>query len=255
MYYQIVICDDEEFYREELKKLVAVYTEETGNAMNIKEFSSGEDLLEYMKTNKPFDIYFLDVEMEGMSGVKVAEQLRESIENLQIIFATSYEKYAMSAYDNEAIGYLVKPVSYMKFKTFVNKAIIQVDFMKDVEAAKRKYMEIKIRFETIRIETQDILYIEKRRNRSIIHTKKQEYTCYETLKQLAEKLDKNQFVYTHQGYIVNFKEIKEVDKQAVIFAGHVEVPLSRSCYKDIKNRFDQELDKIRLEKRKEQYIG
>ncbi len=246
-HYRIAVCDDENYYRGELISLLTAYENESGNAFEILTYSSGEELLEDLN-NRVFHILILDVEMKGKSGIDVARDIRKNDETTVIIFATSYEHYALNAFDVSAMGYLVKPVSYLKLKKLLSNAIITVDFLKDREAARTRYIEVRVKYETVNVETNKIQYVEKRRNVSIIHTKDNEYTCYENLSHLYEKLDIHKFIYVHQGYIVNFDMIMEVTKTSVVLADYIEVPVSRRYYKEVKanfmNRIYQTVDNI-----------
>ena len=240
MNYRIAICEDEAFYREELLALLKAYGNETDNSLEIDYYSSGEAFLEDGE-NKVYQIIILDVEMGQLSGVEVARELRKHDENVQIIFATSHEKYALNAFDVSALGYLVKPVSYIKLKHILSKAIMMIDFMKDKDDAKKKYIKVKSKYESVNILVDSIRYIEKKRNKSIIHGKDNVYSCYETLSQLYEKLDILKFIYTHQGYIVNYNKIQEVLENSVILEDYIEIPLSRKYHKSTKTRFMNDL--------------
>lgn len=239
-HYRIAVCDDESYYREELISLLTTYGNESGNAFEIHGYASGEGLLEDIG-KKVFHILILDVEMKEKSGIDTAREIRKKDETTIIIFATSYEHYALNAFDVSAMGYLVKPVSYLKLKKLLSNAIITVDFLKDSEAARARYIEVKVKYETVNVETDKIQYIEKRRNVSFIHTKDNEYTCYETLSQLHEKLDIRKFIYIHQGYIVNFDLIMEVTKTSVILADYIEIPVSRRYYKEVREKFMEKI--------------
>jgi two-component system, LytTR family, response regulator LytT len=234
--YRIAVCDDETYYREEVINFLTTFSNESGNVFDLHAYQSGEELLKANK-NTVYHILILDVEMEGKSGIDVAREIRKHDENVIIIFATSHENYALGAFDVSAAGYLVKPVSYVKLKKLLSNAIMSVDFLRDRESAKERYIEIKVKYETIRIEVNKIKYIEKKRNVSIIHMEANEYTCYETLAQLYSKLDINKFCYIHQGYIVNFNMIMEVGKTMVVLADYIEIPISRKYYKEVKTRF------------------
>lgn len=240
--YRIAVCDDESHYREEVINFITTFSNESGNVFELHAYQSGEELLKDY-TSTIYHILILDVEMGGKSGIDVAMEIRKQDENVIIIFATSHENYALGAFDVSAAGYLVKPVSYVKLKKVLSNAIMSVDFFRDRESARERYIEIKVKYETIRIEVNKIKYIEKKRNVSIIHMVANEYTCYETLAQLYSKLDINKFSYIHQGYIVNFSMIMEVGKTMIVLADYIEIPISRKYYKDVKARFMENIYK------------
>jgi two-component system response regulator LytT len=234
--YRIAICDDEIYYQDELSNLLKTYENESGNKLDICRFSSGEKLLsQYEETI--FHILVLDIEMGGLSGMETAREIRKKDEDVIIIFATSFDNYALGAFEVNALNYLVKPVDYTKLKKVMSLATAAIDFKRDQISARKRYLEVKIKNTDVYIEITKIKYIEKKRNTSIIRTVDNEYACYETLSQLYEKLDVNKFCYVHQGYIVNFDMIQEVGKNTIVLADYIEVPVSRKYYKDIKERF------------------
>lgn len=235
-HYRIAVCDDETYYQDELSNLLKTYENESGNKLDICRFSSGNKLLEEYE-EAIFHILILDIEMKGMSGMETAREIRKKDEDVIIIFATSFDNYALGAFEVNALNYLVKPVDYIKLKKVMSIATAAIDFKRDKISARKRYLEVKIKNTEVYIEIAKIKYIEKKRNTCIIHTSDNEYSCYETLSQLYDKLDVNKFCYVHQGYIVNFDIIQEVGKSIIVLADYIEVPVSRKYYKDIKERF------------------
>lgn len=238
--YDIAICDDESYYREEIIKMFAAYQSESGNRLTISEYSSGEDLLEGIKKKeKPFDIIILDVEMKAKTGVETAKEIRREDDGAVIIFATSHDSYALDAFAVGAAGYLVKPVNYVELKKIMMKSIVMADFFKDKKEAEKRYLNIMTQHEKMEIEIDRIIYIEKERNKARISTRDGEYSCYETLSELYKKLDQRKFTYCHQGFLVNFEKVKDVEKTKICFGSNIDVPLSRKYYKELRERFMQ----------------
>lgn len=245
--YKIGVCDDEPVFCNHLKKLLAAYQVESKNQLGVRIFHRGEDLIDSFLNEKcPYDMLMLDVDVpNGMNGVQTATKIREQNPDVIIIFITNYEKYALDAYRVDAIDYLVKPVALESLRRVMAKAIIQVDYILDYQKSTNRYLPIVVDYDRINIEISKILYIEKRRNQSLIHTEDGDYSCYETLSQLYEKLDSNKFMYVHQGFIVQFPKIKEVEKNWICFSGHVKVPVSRKYQKEVQQRFQERLYRLR----------
>ena len=245
--YKIGICDDEPTFCESLKKLLTAYQAESKNQLGVRIFHRGEELIDSFHNGKcPYDILMLDVDVpDGMNGVQTAEKIREQNPDVIIIFITNYEKYALDAYRVDAIDYLVKPVQLDQLRRVMAKAIIQVDYVLDYQKSANRYLPIIVDYDKVNVEISKILYIEKRRNQSLIHTEDGDYSCYETLSQLYEKLDNNKFMYVHQGFIVQFPKIKEVERNSVCFAGHIRVPVSRKYQKEVQARFQDRLYRLR----------
>ena len=75
---------------------------------SLETFGEGEAALAWVGEH-PVDLAFLDIEMRGMNGIELARRLKKIDENIQIVFVTAYEQYALQAYGVDAIGYLLKP--------------------------------------------------------------------------------------------------------------------------------------------------
>lgn len=108
---RIIAVDDEKIALEALSNAIkAIVTED-----EVISFRYPEDALEYAKENA-CDIAFLDVEMAGMSGVELAEELKKYNSEINIVFCTGYGNYRDKAFDLHASGYLMKPITPEKVK-------------------------------------------------------------------------------------------------------------------------------------------
>ena len=237
----IGICEDEKFFREEMEKMISVYANESESDIEMGCYDVAVDLSkDILENHKQYDLLFLDIEMEGMSGMELAHRLRRDGYEGVICFVTSKDNYALDAFSVEAIGYIRKPAKYQEVKRIIQKAWVQILYQRDAEEAKKRYIEITTQNEKVVVDTQQVLYVEKRRNQCLFHLEEKEIVCYETLKNIYERLDKQKFYYAHQGFIVNFDKIKEVKKDIVCFGEGREIPVSR--------RYRSELHELHLDK-------
>ena len=85
----------------------------------VTKFSSCEEALEFIKKN-PADIAFLDINMRGMGGLALAENIIAARPNCKIVFCTGYEEYAIPAFKLHASGYLMKPISAEDVQAEIN---------------------------------------------------------------------------------------------------------------------------------------
>ena len=108
---KIIAVDDERIALEGLLDVIS----EAAPAAELNGFEYPEDALAFADENQ-CNIAFLDVEMSGMSGVELAEQLKMRNPDINIIFATGFEEYRKEAYDLHASGYLTKPITVEKVK-------------------------------------------------------------------------------------------------------------------------------------------
>ena len=108
---KIIAVDDERIALEGLLDMIG----EAAPTAELNGFEYPEDALAFVDEND-CNIAFLDVEMAGMSGVELAEQLKRRNPDINIIFATGFEEYRKEAYDLHASGYLTKPITVEKVK-------------------------------------------------------------------------------------------------------------------------------------------
>ena len=107
------VCEDEEALQLFLEKQVCECMEEAGINGSCEVFSSAEELLE--KGNPFYDLYLLDIQLGQMTGMELAEKIREKDDHAVILFATNYKEMIRKAFQVSALDYLV-PVSVKKKK-------------------------------------------------------------------------------------------------------------------------------------------
>ena len=252
----IAICDDEAYYRSQIQKLLEQYGKERDFVFQIDEYSSGKELLEKAKKmEESYQIIFMDVDMPDMQGTDVAKALRERKNNVVFCFVTAYEQYAYAAFEVDALDYIIKPIDYDKIKRFMDKALEWQEFQRERQEAAKKYLILPPKQENRQVEQKDILYIEKRRNKCVVTTETDEFICYDTLQNIYTQLNENIFVYTHQGYIVNFYRIKEIQGNVAFLGNGKEIPVSRRHKEELKRRFDEKLERLRRERMTQSATG
>lgn len=236
-HFEVRICDDEKYYIDDLKTLISTLSNELDYEIGVSTYLDVEELLQdVLEEKKPCHILFLDVEMPKMNGVDAAIKLRKEGYEGVICFVTGFDKYALNAFQVDALGYICKPARYDELKRLMKRACIQVFYQIDEEEAKKRYIEVSSHGKEFVVDLKKVLYIEKRKNQAIIHMEEGEITCYEPLKMLYARLNQEKFVYTHQGFIANFEKIKEVCHDSVMFGEGCEIPVSRKYQKDLRKR-------------------
>ena len=181
------ICDDEEFFRNELKNFVSEYGNEMDINVSIDLYDNAKELMNNIfSKSKEYDLLFLDVEMPGMTGIEMADALRKIDPWVCISFVTSYDAFAIQAFRLDALDYVMKPIKYTQVKHIIEKARIQIDYRKNAQKAEKRYLKIKSGYEDVLIDLQNVIYIEKRRNQCVFHKRNEEIYCYEPLKNVYE---------------------------------------------------------------------
>lgn len=216
-----IIADDEEPQRTYLrKKLSALWPE----LEVIGEAGDGEAALRLIEEARPhIDIAFLDVQMPGCNGLEVA---RRSAGSCLFILVTAFDKYAMAAFDNAAIDYLLKPVSDERLAKTVARLKERLgEDRPDISAAfERASASLKgspdhlqwikaTHKDGIRlIPASDIYYFKATDKYTTVRTRNHEFLIRTTIKELEEALDPSQFWRIHRASIVNVKTIDTVGR-------------------------------------------
>ena len=108
------VCEDEEALQLFLEKQVCECMEEAGINGSCEVFSSAEELLE--KGNPFYDLYLLDIQLGQMTGMELAEKIREKDDHAVILFATNYKEMIRKAFQVSALDYLVKPLDEVEVR-------------------------------------------------------------------------------------------------------------------------------------------
>jgi len=186
-------------------------------------------------------LIFLDIQMPQISGVQFLKSLER---RPKVIFTTAYPDYALEGFNLDAVDYLLKPFTFERFLKAVNKAYQQINIMNTGENVAEKpvtkdYMFVKSGYDIIRIQYNDIRYIEGLKDYVKIHTDGKTIVSLMSMKILAEELPQ-QFVRIHRSFIVNFERITLVQKKKVHIQS-VEIPIGE-VYREAF------LDKLRQER-------
>ena len=229
---EIAICDDEKNIREQIAELV----EMQGAGCRIRQFSTGKELL---AEKRHFDIIFLDIQMEGKNGIETARELRRYDERAVIIFVTVVKEYVFEAFDVSAFHYLLKPISGQKFAEVFASAKKQIE--KQGGAREGSTLFIKKKNCSFVVKQREILYIESRANKVVIHTVREDIEAYYAMSKLAEELD-GSFYRCHRGYFVNMEHIAQYTSNAIELSNGEQVYMAKEKYHDFVKAYMRYLD-------------
>jgi two-component system LytT family response regulator len=200
---RVLVVDDETSARRRLMQYLAAYPD----VSVVGESSNGVQACQDIARLKP-DLLILDVEMPELNGLQVAERVGAA--NMPAtIFATAYEHYALSAFDTNAVDYLVKPFDQERFATAMAKAR---RWLGAAGGAKETPGRILVRSgdTQLLIKAADILYISAEGNYVRLHTPQGEHLMRETMAGMLERLDASLFRRIHRSHIVNLDHVKKL---------------------------------------------
>ncbi len=227
MHIRTIIVDDEELARKRLRKLLQKYQPELEI---VAEAQNGEEAVEKISALRP-DVIFLDVQMPGCDGFEVIRRLQTKP---FIVFATAYNEYALKAFDENSIDYLLKPIGQKRLDKAVEKIRrlfenSKLRFNENIErmlsqlvSPSLQRMKVKIGEKILLLDLSDVVYFEAKDKYTFLHTSDREYMIDETITELEVKLDKSDFIRIHRAVIVNVNFIREFVKW---FAGRYKAKL------------------------------
>lgn len=170
----------------------------------------------------PVDLIFLDINMSGISGL----ELLECLDNPPMtILTTAYSEYALEGYRLDVVDYLLKPIALPRLVSAIEKAQIR---KRQVVLSGRIVNEIYIKHEDsyVRIEPQDVFFVEAMQNYVRVHTSRGTYTSHQTLSAFCEKLGNWSFYQIHKSFLVNTTYIERIKGNRIVVNGQ-ELPLSK----------------------------
>ena len=220
-------------------KKIAGYIQKIPFLELVAECRNVSETIEVM-SNTEIQLLFIDINMPDMSGMEFVKTLRNKP---YIVFTTAYSEYAVEGFEVEAVDYLLKPISFVNLLKSANKVKALMDLkannQKDSKEESAGFMFVKSAYKSIRIDFDNIKYIESQHEYIKIHLLNNEsVTTKLSLKSIEELLPTNQFVKVHRSFIVNFKEVSVIERNRIVFENKIYIPISEQ-YKEI---FEQIID-------------
>lgn len=214
-----IIVDDDPFFSTMLNKMC-----EQHESIDVKEvFENPKEALEFLQ-KESVDLIWLDVEMPQLSGFDLLKNL---VLDPYIIMTTSKEEYAFEAFQLQVADYVKKPISVVKFKETVEKAL------KHFQSAtagslppKSENIFVKVDGKYIKLNFSEILYLENIGDYVKITTDNQTHIVLATMKYLEEKLG-HPFIRVHRSFIVNINKIVDIEESTLVI-GKKMIPISRA---------------------------
>jgi DNA-binding LytR/AlgR family response regulator len=224
---KIAICEDNNIQRNDLIIKIKHYLNLINKQNEIFEFINGQELI---LCEEKFNIYFLDIEMDKLSGIDVAKKIRSIYEKAIVIFITGFKDYVFEAFDVKAFHYIMKPIDEKKFKEILYSAVESL-------TNKEKFILAKTINSSTKILLRDILYIESNRRKIKVHTNDDIIEYYCSLSELESTLLEENFFRCHKSYIVNFKYVKSFDNTSITLKNLEKVYVSKYKLSDFAKAF------------------
>src|SRR5262245_15499982 len=214
-----LIIDDEPLAREGLRMLLT----EDPEVSAVHEARDGREAVAAIRNARP-DLVFLDVQMPEMDGFAVVEEIGAELMPA-VVFVTAHDRYAIQAFEINAIDYLLKPVTRERFGAAMGRAKKRLESYPSDEASRqilslletiaapRRYVRrlaVRSAGKTVFVDAEDVDWIEAAENYVQLHAGRKSHLLHVTMNTLEQSLDPEIFLRIHRSIIVNIGRLKEL---------------------------------------------
>ncbi len=216
-----VVVDDEPL----AVALLSRYIRSTEGLSLMDGFSDGLESIEYLNRNKA-DLLFLDILMPDITGIALLQKLEHKP---VVIFTSAHRDFAVDGYEIGIADYLLKPFDYERFTTAVQRAVEKLRLREKDNADLVPGVFVKSEYQLVKINFQDILYVESLDDYIRIHlAESKPVITLMSLKSFMEKLPGQDFIRVHRRYIIAISKISSISAKKVVLRSDIEIPVGET---------------------------
>ena len=222
---KLYLCDDEIKIQEEIKEVVS----ETLPKAEVSMFSDGKNLLERLH-GEPCDILLLDIDMPGLSGMDVAEQLAKLAKKPLLIFVTNHDELVYESFRYHPFGFVRKQ--------FLRKELDKVlkDCVVELEQGKQHF-NFRTEGKEVCLPLTELFFFESEGNYLKVYTKGTQYRFRSTITAVEATLKKEGFLRIHKGFLVNQSAIRLFGTEVVELTDGRILPVGKTYAEEAKQLF------------------
>jgi DNA-binding LytR/AlgR family response regulator len=232
-----IVIDDEPLAVD----IITTYLEKIPDIEVVAQCTNPMDAIRIL-SKEHIDLIFLDIEMPHLNGMELIKSLNRLP---QFIFTTAYPQYALEGFDLNATDYLVKPIPFSRFLKAIDKAKekYQMNANKVLRAPANTVSEIREQFnfifvkseyENIKINTDDILYLQGLKDYIKIYTttSQRAILTLSSFKDIQDRLPALKFLRVHRSFLINIDFIKALQKTKIVIRDK-RIPIGETYRKEV----------------------
>jgi two-component system LytT family response regulator len=221
---EILVVDDEALARSAVVRQLGVALPDA----RVREARDGFDALDRIAETRP-DLLFLDVEMPELSGLDLLRQIAEP--RPRVIFVTAHDHFAVRAFEDQALDYLVKPFTPERFARAVDRAMVAIDGEQKLRAVEQRIDRLALRRgATLEVVPTDaIVSLVSEDHYTHVHANGHAYLTELSLQHFEARLDPARFVRAHRNAIVNVGHVSRLMMDEVVMDDGAAIAVSRRC--------------------------
>ncbi|MBQ3566110.1 MAG: response regulator transcription factor [Oscillospiraceae bacterium] len=230
---RIAIVDDDKKICNQVENYLIKIAKEQSITIDTEVYYSGEELCKQLQNNEFFDLIFLDIEMNEISGLEASNTIRNIMKNesTQIAYISGNKEYAIEIFEFDPLYFLHKPLDYEGIRKVFIKLMNRLHL-------KAEAFSYNVKYDTVKVPIKDIIYFESNDHQIIIHYYQQSNykkdTFYGKLDHIQHQLENLIFLRIHKAYLVNSIHVKKYTYENVQMSTEAILPIAQSKRKDIR---------------------
>ncbi len=223
-------------------KKIASYIQQTPFLELVAECRSAMEAMNIMDKHD-IQLLFIDINMPEINGMEFVKSLTT---RPFIVFTTAYSEFAVEGFQVDAVDYLLKPISFSSFLKAANKVKDLIELssnsQKEVSKIPVSHLFVKSDYKLIRIELDDIKYIESQHEYIQIHLVSSKPVMTKlSMKAIEDQLPPDRFMRVQRSFIVNLSKISVIERNRIVFDGKVYIPVSEQYREKFQEYLDQNM--------------
>jgi two-component system LytT family response regulator len=206
-------------------QLIASYISRCANLELMHYTSNPVEALDWINAKK-VDLIFVDIQMPELSGINL---LKIAGNTCKSVLVTAHKQYALEGYEHNVIDYLLKPVTFERFLSCVqkiNERFQPANLEVTSPDSNIDFLFVKTEHKLRRINFSEILYLEGLRDYVAIHTLTGKILSLESMRSFENRMPQGKFIRIHKSYIISISKIEHIEKNAV-FINKIQVPIGQ----------------------------
>lgn len=216
--YHIAVVEDEKICSVQMQQFLGQYQEENSVRFKVSVFEAAAQILDPYEP--VYDMILMDIDMPGINGMDAAQKIRQTDQDVVIVFITNIASFAIRGYEVGAMDFVVKPITYYNFSTRLTRAL------KRSRSREPRQMILTLADGVKKLEVSRIYYVEVQNRMLHYYTQEGEYVVRGTMQSVQQMLEAYSFAKCNHWYMVNLRHVSEVKKNTVI-VGQYELEISR----------------------------
>lgn len=228
--YTVAICENEKVQALLLKKLLEEYAQHQEIQFQLSIFESAEAFLFDYEENKAIDLILLDIQMNKIDGLTMAEKIRACHDQVKIIFITGLTEHIGAGYRVEASDYLIKPVKKNQLYAALDRVLYTLP-------SESKTLILPTEDEQVKIAVDSIICAEVCGREVQVTTTTNTYLVRKTMQELKKEVNDLAFIVPDRSWLIHCSHIERVGKTEVTMDNGMIVPISRRNVKAVNQAF------------------